>query len=89
MDKIKDLRLKIDQLDMQVIALLKKRFEISDLIGKIKTKEKLPLIDKERKKQLITSKIEFTRKMGISENFIKKLFSLIHDYSVEIQKKPN
>lgn len=87
MNDLNNLRKKIDEIDENIISLLKKRFDIVGEIKKIKNENNISVIDGQRQKQLLDLRKSFAKKINISEEFIKKLFSLIHDYSVEIQKK--
>ena len=48
MDKIKDLRQRIDTIDNDLMLLLNKRYEISDQIGTLKSNSKKEILDQKR-----------------------------------------
>lgn len=86
MKDINELRGTIDQIDEKIIYLLKERMNIVSEIGKIKKKNSLPILDKKRKAELLEINKNFAHKTGISKNLIEKIFSLIHDEAVKLQK---
>lgn len=51
----------IDKIDSQIIALLKKRKSLVAKVKKIKLKEKIPLKDKEREKQILKKTGKFKK----------------------------
>lgn len=79
-------RKKIDQIDKKIIELIKKRIIIVKKIGIYKKNHNLPFFDKKRFQLLIKKNINLGEKLGIDKNFIKKLYSLIHQLSLKIEK---
>jgi len=84
--KLEQLRKQIDEADSALIAILAKRVDISSKIGALKKKSGLHAIDAAREKHVIESRIETGKKKTLSPVFVRKLFKLIHDESVRIQK---
>ena len=84
---INTLRKQIDEEDENLIKSLEKRFHIVKKIGEIKKQLQVSIEDKERFEEVLRSRKEMAKKMGISEEFINKLFNLIHDEAVDIEEK--
>lgn len=86
-DELEDWRKQIDQLDEEVLDLLSKRAKIVRKIGKFKKAQNIPIIDKDRWSKVLTAMFSKSEKLGLSKDFTKKLYDLIHKYSVTIQKE--
>lgn len=84
---LEQLRREIDQIDHQMLALLKKRMECSEQIGEIKKANDLALFQPERWNQLLATRIAWGEKMGLRDYFTTELFKTIHSESIAIQKK--
>lgn len=84
---LEKLRNKIDKLDVQILQLLAKRFEISRKISEEKKRNKLPIEDKERERQLFAELDPKVTKLNLRKRFVKKLFQLITSESKRIQNK--
>lgn len=81
------LRKEIDEIDEDILHFLAKRIAAIEEVGKLKNKKGLPIIDKKRRDQLLDSLAERAEKLKVSKKFVKQLFTLIHDHSVELQKR--
>lgn len=87
MDKLDIYRKQIDKIDLQIIWLLKKRFNIvKNKILQYKQKSGLLSHQPKRYKQIIESLSKQSDKL-VSKKFIKSLWELIHQHSLKIQKK--
>lgn len=86
-EKLEDWRKQIDLLDKRVLTLLAKRAKIVRKIGRFKKEKSIPTIDKDRWNKLLASTLSKSDELGLSKDFTKKLYSLIHKYSVKIQKE--
>ncbi|MDP3988256.1 MAG: chorismate mutase [Candidatus Levybacteria bacterium] len=87
MKDLKKLRVKIDKLDDELLEILSKRIEIVREIGKMKRKNHLPLFDKKRWEEILKSKLSKSKSLNLSEKFIEKLYAVIHEHSLEIEKE--
>jgi len=79
------LRKEIDKLDDELLHIFAKRIEIVKKIGTLKNNNNLPLVDKKRKNELLELITKKAESLGLSKEFIKSLYSLIHDHAVKIQ----
>ncbi len=80
------MREEIDQIDLQMISLLSKRFELSQKIGRLKTEHGLSIKDSERERQILESidqKLEEDR----HRESIKSIFRSLLKESVEVQER--
>jgi chorismate mutase len=89
MDKceLQMLRMVINGLDEELIALLSKRMDVSRQIGHIKKKNSMDAVQKTRWDQLLQRNLSKAQNAQINEGFIAKLFHLIHEESVSLQEK--
>lgn len=79
------LRDRIDALDENIISILAERMEISGRIGAVKRKNNVAIIQPARWDEVISGMKKEGRMLGLSEEFISALFTLIHRESVSIQ----
>ena len=86
MDKrILTLREQIDDLDEEIIKLLKTRMEISKKVGLLKEKLHIPIEDKLRENEIIE---RLTSKAGknLSEEQLIRIFTAVFKTSKQVQK---
>ena len=86
MDKqILELRQQIDDLDKDIIQLLKKRMGISKEVGKLKEKLDIPVEDKNREDEIID---RLTKQAGrnLSEEQLIRIFTAVFKSSKQVQK---
>jgi len=82
-----DWRKQIDKIDEELINVLAKRINIVREIGKYKKENGIPPLDEKRWQEVLKSKLSKACLLNISEKFIKKLYEVIHDHSLEIENK--
>tara|TARA_Y100001970_G_C14145095_1_gene809387 strand:+ start:552 stop:812 length:261 start_codon:yes stop_codon:yes gene_type:complete len=86
MDKrILQLRKQIDDLDEEIISLLKKRMSISKNVGELKERLDIPVEDKNREKEIID---RLTKQAGknLSEEQLIRIFTAVFKSSKQIQE---
>ena len=86
MDKqILELRQQIDDLDEEIIQLLKKRMGISKEVGELKEKLDIPVEDKNRENEIID---RLTKQAGrnLSEEKLIRIFTAVFKSSKQVQK---
>lgn len=84
-DKLEDWRKQIDALDSELLHVLAKRIDIVREIGKYKKAQGIPPLDQKRWRAVLESQISKAELLNLSKDFIKKLYNLIHEYSLEIE----
>ena len=78
------LREELDQLDGQIVDVLRKRMLIVKDIATIKEREGMSIFHMKRWMKLVGEHSNGSE-AGLSDAFLKELFSTIHKYSVELQ----
>lgn len=84
-DIIIDLRERIDSADHSIISILKERFEIVNKITDYKIKNNMQVLQPERWNSLINCRLQLARELNINEDFIYKIFEIIHEESLNLQ----
>ena len=74
----------IDELDTELLGVLEKRFKLVERVAEVKSGNGLPIVDKEREKEVIESKVEKTH---LPAEFVRKLYRLIIDTAIEMEKE--
>tara|TARA_B110000438_G_scaffold281921_1_gene308484 strand:+ start:229 stop:489 length:261 start_codon:yes stop_codon:yes gene_type:complete len=82
--RILKLRKRIDQLDEDIIQLLKERMNISKEVGQLKEKLDLPVEDKRREQEIIDRLIQQAGK-NLSEDQLMRIFTAVFKSSKQIQ----
>ena len=86
MDKrILELRQQIDDLDEEIIQLLKKRMGISKEVGKLKEKLDIPVEDKNRENEII-DRLTKQASINLSEEQLIRIFTAVFKSSKQVQK---
>lgn len=85
-EKLSDCRRQIDQLDVQIVALLNQRTEIVHEIGRIKRQHSLPVYEPKREDQVFEN---VTNNNGgpLTADALKRIFERIIDEMRTIQQK--
>lgn len=82
---LKQLRKRIDSLDLQLLQLLNRRAEVSFKVGELKKKQGLPVFDGKREK-LVLKRVIQRNKGLVSEVALRRIFSEILRQSRQLQK---
>ena len=87
-DILDNYRLEINNIDEELLTLLKKRMKLSIKIGKFKKENNIPILNKNRENQVLERINTCNKKDNeiiISENFIDILWTSIMNYSKDLQ----
>ncbi|MEM7038320.1 MAG: bifunctional 3-deoxy-7-phosphoheptulonate synthase/chorismate mutase type II [Bacteroidota bacterium] len=79
------LRDEIDALDQKLIELLAERMDMSRRIGSLKQENNIAFYQHNRWTNIIETARELADELALNEEFVLKLFSLIHLESIDIQ----
>lgn len=82
MSELENLRLKINEIDNNIINLLSQRMKISYKVGDYKRVNNMKVYDQSREKELIDRLIKYS---NMDEEFIKDLWDTIMKYSKQVQ----
>ena len=87
MDKLENWRKQIDDVDEKILNLLAKRISIVKKIGNYKKQNNLSALDEKRWDRVLKLTLSKAELLNLSKDFIKKLLTLIHKYSLKIQNE--
>ncbi|MEM2103332.1 MAG: chorismate mutase [Candidatus Bathyarchaeia archaeon] len=87
MDRITILRGKIDEIDGEILNLLKERVETSRLIGKIKKEIAMPIRDPEREREKYQCILRQASELGLNVEVIREIYKNIISMSVKAQEQ--
>ena len=83
---IDKLRKEIDKVDLQIIDLISKRVEIVKKIGQFKKKNNIEIVNLKRFDKVLNKVSERAKENNISEDFIKNIYNIIHNYMCNVEK---
>ena len=86
---LQTLRNEIDELDEELLHLLKKRIEIVEHIGDFKLKNNVTVFQLERWIEILKTRGDLAVELGIDKEFIVEMMKTIHKESVRIQSELN
>lgn len=84
-DILEQLRNKIDSLDQQMVDLLAQRMRIVEEIGTYKKNNNVSVFQLRRWENILKSRIEYGKRLGLEEDYIKNLLQLVHKESIRKQ----
>ena len=84
-ENLAQLRGQIDELDNELLDVLSRRMNVSREIGEYKLSHKMPVVQSARFGDILSSRIRAAKELGMSEEFMKSVFSAIHEESVRVQ----
>jgi len=80
------LRENIDEIDTDIIKLLGRRMDCVEQIGSFKKKCNVAVLQPERWKEIIQSRIKLAKNNKLSPDFIENLYNLIHEEAFKRQE---
>ena len=86
-EKLGELRRQIDTFDHDIIKLIGQRMNISEVIGEIKQKKGVTILQTKRWDEVIDKANKIGEKLGLSKLFMNKYMNAIHEESIEHQNK--
>ena len=75
----------MDSIDEQLMELLSGRMEISKLMGEFKKQEGLTVLNLQRWKEIVMSRMNWSKELGLSEEFILRVLEQVHKESIRVQ----
>ena len=81
------LRIQIDDLDNELVDVLKRRMMVAEKIGIHKKENQVTILQSNRWEELLNSRIQHGMKSGLSEEFMNKVLKAIHQESINRQTK--
>lgn len=84
-DRLTQFRKMIDEVDDELINVLKKRMNIIEQIGEYKKEHDLTIFQLERWQSILRTRIQWAEKLGIPRAHTEKICQLLHEESIRIQ----
>lgn len=84
-DKLSQFRSMIDEVDDELLNVLKKRMTIIEQIGEYKKEHDLIIFQLERWQEILKSRPQWAEKLGIPRAYAEKIYQLLHEESIRIQ----
>ncbi len=84
-NKLVELRKIIDEIDDELINVLKKRIQIIEEIGTYKKEHNITIFQLERWQEILRTRGQWADKIGLSRQHVEKLCQLLHEESIRIQ----
>ena len=85
--RIEELRSRIDEVDAIVLSRLAERMKLVEEIAEIKKGSNATILQVDRWKNILDSRIPFGEGKGINTDFLDRLLQLIHDESIRVQTR--
>ena len=82
---LEELRRRIDDCDTELLEILSRRMQVSAEIGEFKKANDMPAVQIARHDSIMRSRLDIARRLGLSDTFLRRLMSLIHEESVRRQ----
>lgn len=82
---LEQVRNKIDSIDQQIIELLANRMRLVEQIGEYKKNNNVSIFQLRRWENILESRIECGKRLGLDEEYIKNLLQLVHKESIKKQ----
>ena len=82
---LNQLRIQIDDLDIELIDILKRRMELVEKIGIHKKENKVTILQNKRWAEMLVKRSQYGKENGLSEVFIQQLLKAIHQESIDKQ----
>lgn len=82
-----ELREELDETDSKLLQILASRMDIVSRMGKLKKKHNISVMQAERWKSVLNSRIEKGLALGLNPGLITGIFTAIHEESIDAQLK--
>ena len=84
---LEDLRKQLDQMNLELIDLIKRRTAIIQQVALVKKEQNLPIFDPEREEELKGKIRSLAEKQGIKGTLLEDILELLIEDSKEEQKR--
>jgi chorismate mutase len=84
-DRLHELRKVIDEIDDELLNLLKKRLQIVERIGEFKKAHNITIFQLERWQEILRTRGQWADKLGIQRQHVEKICQLLHEESIRVQ----
>ncbi len=86
LEHIENVRHKIDEVDLELLNLLSRRMRFAEDIGRYKQRNNISILQAGRWNEILEKAFTQGRERGLSEDFIEKFLSAVHQESIAHQQ---
>ena len=86
-NKLSDFRKIIDEIDDELLNVLKKRMQIIEKIAIHKKEQNITIFQLGRWQEILRTRVQWADKIGVSRQHIEKICILLHEESIRLQNK--
>jgi chorismate mutase len=86
-NKLNKFRQMIDEIDEELINILKKRISVIEDIGLYKKEHNITVFQLERWQEILRTRSQLAEKLGLSRSHIEKICQLLHEESIRVQNE--
>jgi len=86
--RLEELREAIDDTDRVILGALSRRQSLSEEIGPVKRRLNLAPHQPERQQEMLDGLAVQAPLYGLAPDYVRQIFGVIHDHSVELQRNP-
>lgn len=83
--KLEKLRLMVDEVDEFILHKLSERMQLVDDIGRYKKEQDLSLLQMERWREILETRSDWAKNLGLNTDFIKAYLQVLHQESIRLQ----
>lgn len=83
--QIEDIRQMVDSLDAELVDIISRRMQLMKKLGGIKAENNISVFQPERWREIIENRTKQGIPLALNEEFILKLFEVLHDKSIKVQ----
>jgi chorismate mutase len=84
-NKLQELRKIIDEIDDELMNVLKKRIQIIEEIGRYKKEHNITIFQLERWQEILRTRGRWADNLGLSRQHVERLCQLLHEESIRVQ----
>jgi len=83
--RLTELRRIIDEVDEELLNVLKKRIQVIEEIGAYKKEQNMTIFQLERWQEILRTRGQWADKLGLSRQHIERICQLLHEESIRVQ----
>lgn len=83
--RLKDLRSKIDKIDLELLEVMSARMQVAEEIAIHKKEHNITILQLDRYEEIMNNRIKKGEQLLLKEDFVKALYEMIHNNSIKRQ----
>ncbi|MES2133362.1 MAG: chorismate mutase [Bacteroidota bacterium] len=84
-DKLEQFRNIVDEIDDELMNVLKKRMKVMEQMGDYKKEQHITIFQLERWQEILRTRSQWAEKIGLPRAFVEKICLLLHEESIRVQ----